>query len=150
MAIPQPFPLVTPVTKIEVTTEPTATLELTATSKSGRPIEGVWVGMFTSAFRMRGMFGWTKNPSEEPYREIPHLSEPGFSGKTDRDGNLVIKNIPAQTRGVEVDHPQFQVPLQEPKGWRDRHIRADLSPGTTNKLKLTLEPKGSDFIGASR
>ena len=41
MAIPQAFPLVSPVTKIEVATEPTATLEFTATTKSGKPIEGV-------------------------------------------------------------------------------------------------------------
>ena len=148
MAIPQAFPLVSPVTKIEVTTEPTATLEFTATTKSGRPIEGVWVGMYPSVFRMWGMFGWMKNSSEEPYREIPHLPDPIFSGQTDKNGKLVIKNIPAETHGMEVDHPQFQVPLQEPKGWRDRHIRITFSPGTTNKLELTLEPKGKDFIGS--
>ena len=48
---------------------------------------------------------------------------------------------------MDVEHPQFQVPLQEPNGWRDRHIRAKFSPGTTNKMELTLEPKGKDFIG---
>ena len=50
MAIPQAFPLVSPVTKIEVTTEPAATLEFTATTKSGRPIEGVWVGCIRRYF----------------------------------------------------------------------------------------------------
>jgi len=150
MAIPQPFPLVAPVTKIEVTTEPTATLEFTATTRAGKPIDGVWVGMFPSVFRMRGMFGWAKNSSEEPYREIPHLSEPVFGGKTDQDGKLVIKNLPSEIHGLDVDHAQYQVPLQEPKGWRDRHIRTEFSPGTTNKLTLALEPKGSDFVGAAR
>ncbi len=150
LAIPQPFPLVARVTKIEVRTEPTATLEFTATTKSGKPIDGVWVGMFPGVFRMRGMFGWTKNSSEEPYREMPHLSDPAFGGKTDQDGKLVIKNLPAEIHGMEVVHPQFQVPLQEPKGWRDRHIRTVFSPGTTNKLNLTLERKGSDFIGTAR
>ena len=150
MAIPQPFPLVAPVTKIEVATEPAATLEFTATTQSGRPIEGVWVGMYPDVFRMRGMFGWITNSSEEPYREMPHLPDLDFSGKTDQNGKLVMKNIPAETRGMEVDHPQFQAPLQEPKGWRDRHIRAAFSPGTTNKLNLTLEPKGSDFIGTEK
>jgi hypothetical protein len=48
---------------------------------------------------------------------------------------------------MEVVHPQFQVPLQEPNGWRDRHIRTSFSPGTTNKYELTLEPKGKAFIG---
>jgi beta-lactamase regulating signal transducer with metallopeptidase domain len=147
MAIPQAFPLVSPVTKIEVTTEPTATLEFTATTQSGRPIEGVGVGMYPSVFRMWGMFGWMKNSSEEPYREMPHLSDPIFSGQTDKNGKLVIQNLPAETHGMEVHHPQFQVPLQEPNGWRDRHVRTVFSPGMTNELKLTLEPKGADFIG---
>jgi beta-lactamase regulating signal transducer with metallopeptidase domain len=148
MAIPQAFPLVAPVTKIEVTTEPTATLEFTATTQSGRPIEGVRVGMWPAAFRMWGMFGWVKNSSEEPYREIPHLPDPIFSGQTDKNGKLVIQNFPAEIRGMEVGHPQFQVPLQEPNGWRDRHVRIKFSPGTTNKFELALEPKGKDFIGS--
>ena len=147
MAIPQAFPLVSPITKIEIATEPTATLEFTATTKSGRPIDGVWAGMYPSVFRMWGMFGWLKNSSEEPYREIPHLSDPIFSGRTDKNGKLVIQNLPAETHGLEVEHPQFQVPLQDIKGWRDRHVRAVFSPGMTNELKLTLEPKGKDFIG---
>jgi hypothetical protein len=147
MAIPQAFPLVSPVTKIKVTTELTATLEFTAATKSGRPIEGVEVGMFPAAFRMRGMFGWVKNSSEEPYREIPHLSDLVFKGQTDKNGRLVIQNLPAETRGIEVDHPQFQVPLQDVKGWRDRYVRAVFSPAVTNELKLVLEPKGADFIG---
>ena len=81
MPIPQAFPLVAPATKIEVATEPTATLEFTAKTKSGKPIEGVWVGMYPSAFRMWGPFGWYEKSSEEPYREIPHLSDPIFSAK---------------------------------------------------------------------
>jgi hypothetical protein len=145
--IPQAFPLVSPTTKIEVTTEPTATLEFTATTKSGGPIEGVWVGMYPSAFRMWGPFGWMKNSSEEPYREIPHLSDPIFSGQTDKNGKLVLNNIPAETRGIDIDHPRFQVPLQDVNGWRDRHVRAVFSPGMTNELNMTLEPKGADFIG---
>jgi beta-lactamase regulating signal transducer with metallopeptidase domain len=149
MAIPQAFPLVSPVTKIEVTTEPTATLDFTASTKWGRPIEGVSVGMWPSAFRMWGQFGWLKNSSEEPYRVIPHLPDPIFSGKTDIDGKLVLKNIPGETHGIEMEHPQFQVPLQDIKGWRDRYVRATFSPGVTNKLKLTLEPKGTDYVGGN-
>ena len=96
---------------------------------------------------MRGMFGWVKNSSEEPYREIPHLSDPIFSGKTDINGKLVLNNIPAESRTIEIDHPQFQVLLQDVKGRRDRHVRAVFSPGITNELNMTLEPKGADFIG---
>jgi len=148
-AIPQAFPLASPVTQIEVTTEPTATLEFTATTKSGKPIEGVWLGMYPGAFRMWGPFGWTKHSSEDPLREIPQLPDPIFSGKTDKNGKLVLNNIPAETRGIDIDHPKYQVPLQDVRGWRDRHVRAAFSPGMTNELNMTMEPKGADFIGGN-
>ena len=148
MAIPQAFPLVAPVTQIEVTTEPTATLELTATTPSGKPIEGVWVGMYPSVFRMWGMFGWLKKSSEEPYREMPQLPDPVFSGQTDENGKLVIQNLPAETHGMEVNHPQFQVPLQQPNDGVTGTFARAFVPGTTNKMELTLEPKGADFIGS--
>jgi len=147
MAIPQAFPQASPITKIVVITEPTATLELTATTVSNKPIEGVWVGMYPSVFRMWGMFGWEKDSSEEPYHEISHLSDLVFSGKTDQDGKFVLNNIPPETHGINMDHPQFQVPLQEPNGWRDRNIRMTFSPGVTNHFEIKLEPKGKDFIG---
>lgn len=147
MAIPQAFPLVSPVTKVEVKTEPAATLEFTATTKSGRPIENVWVGTYPEVFRMWGPFGWPENSSEGPYRKIPHLPDLKFTGQTDKEGKLVLKNLPAEINGIEVEHPHFQVPLQDVNGWRDRHVRTRFSPGMTNELKLTLEPIGSDFIG---
>ena len=37
--------------------------------------------MYPSVFRMWGMFGWMKNSSEEPYRDIPLLSEPILQAK---------------------------------------------------------------------
>jgi beta-lactamase regulating signal transducer with metallopeptidase domain len=149
MPVPQAFPLVSPVTKVEVATEPTATLEFSATTKSGKPIEGARVGMYPSVFRMRGIYGWVKKSSEEPFRVAPELAEPIFAGKTGKDGKLVLRNIPGQSRGLEVEHPNFQTPLQEPGGWRDRHIRTKFSSGVTNKFALTMEPTGTDFIGGS-
>lgn len=148
MAIPQPCPLVGPITKVEIATEPTATLELTTVTKSGAPIEDVWVGLFPVAFRMRGMFGWNKVSSEEPFRQISPLPDLKFSGQTDKNGKLVLPNIPAEVHGLDVSHSQFQVPLQEPNGWRDRHLRVTYSPGQTNSSKIVMEPIGSSFIGA--
>ncbi len=147
MPIPQAFPLSAPVTKIEVVTEPAATLEFTATTKSGQPIEGVWLGMYPSVFRMWGPFAWNKKSSEEPYRQIPQLPDPVFSGKTDKEGKLVLANLPAEIRGLDVDDPKYQVPVQQPKGWRDRYIRIKFLPGETNNLTVAMEPKGTDFLG---
>jgi RNA polymerase sigma factor (sigma-70 family) len=146
-ALPQAFPLVSPTTKIEVLTEPTATLELTAKTKQGKPVTGATVYLSPNVVRMNGILGNLRQSSEEPFRTMPPLPNVPYSATTDKNGVAVIRNIPATTRGMEVYHPQFQVPLQEPKGWRDRHIRMDFSPGTTNTFELVLEPKGKDYIG---
>jgi len=148
IGVPQPFPLVAPTTKIEVVTEPTATLELTAKTRWGKPIEGATVYLNPNVLRMNGIFGNMRQSSEEPFRTLAPLPDIPYSATTDKNGVAVIRNVPATNRGMEVYHPQFQAPLQEPKGWRDRHIRMTFSPGTTNKFELTLEPKGKDFIGS--
>jgi RNA polymerase sigma factor (sigma-70 family) len=146
-ALPQAFPLVAPTTKIEVLTEPTATLELTAKTKQGKPVPGATVYLSPNVVRMNGIFGNLRQSSEEPFRTMPSLPDVPYSATMDKNGFAVVRNIPATTRGMEAYHPQFQVPLQEPKGWRDRHIRMDFLPGTTNTFELVLEPKGKDYIG---
>ena len=150
IGIPQPFPLTAPMTRIEVVTEPTATLEVTAKTKWGKPVEGATVYLNPNVLRMQtGIFGQVRVSNEEPFRKpvaLPHIP---YSATTDKNGSAVIRNVPAITRGMEVDAAQFQVPLQEPNGWRDRHIRMKFSPGTTNKFELTLEPKGKDYIGGN-
>ena len=153
MTIPQSFSLTAPVTHIMVKTEPTATLEFTATNKKGQPIQDVWVGMFAPAFRMWGMYGWTKTSSEAPFREVAPLPDLryAYSGKTGPDGTLIIRNIPAEAvDSFDVESEHYQVPLQEPKGWRDRIVRVRFEPGTTNKMVMAMEPKGTDYIGTAK
>ena len=152
LTIPQSFPLTAPVTQITVQTEPTATLEFTATSKKGQPIQDVWVGMFPAAFRMPGMYGWTKTSSEAPFRDITPLPDLryAYSGKTGPDGTLAIRNIPAEAlRSFDVDSEKYQVPLQDLKGWRDRFVRVRFEPGVTNKVVMVMEPKGTDYMGTA-
>jgi beta-lactamase regulating signal transducer with metallopeptidase domain len=147
-ALPQAFSLVAPATKIEIVTEPTATLEVTAKTKVGKPVEGATVHVNPNVVRMGGIFGDMRKSSEEPFRTMAPLPNVPYSATTDKNGFAVIRNIPAPDRGMDVYHPQYQVPLQEPKGWRDRHIRLTFSPGETNHYELTLEPKGKDYIGS--
>jgi len=147
-ALPQAFLLVAPTTKIEIATEPTATLEVTAKTKAGKPVEGATVYVNPNVVRMGGIFGNMRISSEEPFRKMTPLPDIPYSATTDKNGFAAIRNIPATDRGMDVYHPQYQVPLQEPKGWRDRHIRLEFSSGVTNYHHLTLEPKGKDFIGS--
>jgi hypothetical protein len=144
-ALPQPFSLVAPTTKIEIVTEPTATLEVTAKTKAGKPVEGATVYVNPDVVRLGGIFGNMRQSSEEPFRNLPPLPDVPYFATTDKDGFAVIRNIPASDRWLDAYHPQYQVPLQEPKAIRDRFIRTTFSPGMTN---LTLEPKGKDFIGS--
>jgi len=147
-ALPQAFSLVAPTTKIEVVTEPTATLEVTAKTKAGKPVEGATVYVNPDVVRLGGIFGNMRQSSEEPFRNLPPLPDVPYFATTDKDGFAVIRNVPASDRGMEAYHPQYQVPLQEPTDWRDRYIRVTFSPGETNHYDLTLEPKGKDFIGS--
>jgi hypothetical protein len=146
-ALPQAFSLVAPTTTIEVLTESSATLELTAKTKSGKPVEGATVYVNPNVVRMGGIFGDMRTSSEEPFRNLPTLPDVPYFATTDKDGVAVIRNIPATDRGMEVQDANYQVPLQETNGWRDRHIRTSYSPGATNRYELILEPKGADFIG---
>jgi beta-lactamase regulating signal transducer with metallopeptidase domain len=147
IGVPQPFSLGAPVTKIEVVTEPTATLEVTTKTKSGKPVVGATAYVSPNILRMGGIFGWMKHSSEEPFRTLSPLPELPYSGKTDKNGAVAIRNLPAFARHLDIEHPQFEVPVDSM--W-DRNIRLKLSPGITNKLELTLQPKGKDFIGSAK
>jgi len=148
--VPQTFPLQVPTTKIEIATEPTATLKFTAKTKDGQPIAGASIYIYPNVLRIGGIFGDMRKSSEEPFNKLAPLPDVPFSTKTSEDGVAVIRNVPICSRGLDVEHPQFQVPLQEPKGIRDRYVRLSYKPGETNRLTLVLEPKGTDFIGTAR
>ncbi len=144
MVIPQAFPLVAPVTKIEVATEPTTTLDITTTTTDGKPIEGMYAGLYPSAFRMKGRMGWLTNSSEEPFRQVPQLPGLSFSGKTDENGKLVLRNIPAEERIMSVDNERYRLPIND----RDnRAVYLHMAPGETNVLDLKMEPIWEDFRG---
>lgn len=99
------------------------------------------------------MYGWARTSSEAPFREIAPLPDlrSAWSGKTGPDGTLVIRNIPAEAQhGLEVQSEHYQVPLQDPKGWRDRYVRVRFEPGMTNKMVMVMEPKGTDYLGTAR
>jgi beta-lactamase regulating signal transducer with metallopeptidase domain len=143
--IPQPFALTAPTTKIEVVTEPTATLELTAKTKQGKPVAGAAIMLSPNVLRMGGIFGETRQgSSEEPFRKLAPLPNL-YSNSTDINGLAVIRNIPAGiSDSAEVYHPLFQVPLKDDR----RYVRLKFTPGETNKFELALEAIGEESIEA--
>ncbi len=149
-AIPQPFKLTAPVTKIVVATEPTATLDLTAQTKSGKPIEGATVDLNPNVFRMGGLFGDVEESSEEPVRAMNSLPPVSYSGTTDSNGWVEIRNLPAEEKGLSISDPSFEVPLHDQQGLVNRRVPVTFAPGVTNAITVTLEPIGTDFIGTTR
>ncbi len=146
--IPQPFALTAPLTTIEVVTEPTATLELTAITKAGKPIAGTSIWLNPNVIRMHnGIFGDMSDSSETGVRTLPPLPKIPYHATTDANGRAVIRNIPALGGGMEVEDAHYQVPLNLPGSMRDRQVRIQFSPGETNRFELLLEAKGGDYIG---
>ncbi len=147
VGIPQTFALNRPVTEITVQTESTATLDFTATTRRGEPIEGASVYLSPNVLRIGGIFGEMRHSSEEPFRRLAPLPQLPFAGaKTDNAGNVEIRDIPSIADRMNVFDSRYQVPLQDPKGWRNRQVRLTFSPGVTNELKIAMENKGADFI----
>jgi len=146
-ALPQAFELDTPITKIEIKTEATATLEFTTKTRWGKPIEGATLQLSPNIVRMTGILGTIDRSHEAPFRKLVPLPDPPYSALTDESGMAVLKNVPATAKFIQVFHPDFQAPLQKYKRKGNRFIQATLSPGTTNRFNLTLQRKGRDYIG---
>jgi len=148
MGIPQVFALSAPVTQITVATEPTVTLKFTTKTQTGEPLEGVSVGMHPDAFRMRGIFGWTPDYSERPFHVMRELERPIFWGKTDKGGNIVLTNIPAEIYGFSAESDTYQLPLQG--GMQVRFVHTKYSPGETIVTNLVMLPRGTEFMGSAK
>jgi len=152
IGVPQSFPLTTPTTRIEVLTEQTATVEVFARTEDGKPVQGANVQVNPNTLRGLGttIFGGTYTTDEEPFRKIEELPsvETNYLGITDQNGIAILRNLPAFTRWLEVQHPELEEPLRE--GNQSRATRIRLTSGATTKVTITLQPKGKSFIGSSQ
>ncbi len=148
--VPQPFPLTTPVTRIEIVTEPTATLEVNVKTRQGTPIKGADACVNPNIFRMGGIFGSMSDSSEDPFRKLSPLPPPPYHVLTDQNGLAVLRNIPALGHTLAINHPQFVVPIGKPVGLPDRHVLIHLTPGQTTNVNVTMEPAGKDYIGTAK
>jgi beta-lactamase regulating signal transducer with metallopeptidase domain len=144
--LPQAFALTAPVTQVVVATEPSATLEVRAKNREGRPMPNIKIVLSPNVVRMGGTFGAMSRSDESPCNGLPGLSNL-YVSKTDADGNARFANVPAYASDLGVMDQDYQVPLQDLRGWRNRIVRFTLSPGQTNHLDLTLVPVGTDFVG---
>ncbi len=71
-----------------------------------------------------------------------------FSVKTDADGLAVIPNLPVEANSLNVDHPQWAMPLASTgfPGQQRREQPITLSPGQTNYATIKMEPRNRSVI----
>lgn len=149
ICVPQAFALVAPLTRIEVLTEPTATLEVQATGPRGRPVQGAQVWLYPNVLRMPGgLFCEATRSDEEPFRRVERLPELRFHGVTSQEGIAVVANLPAHGRGFDLEHAEYEVPAD--RAMKDRWVRIQLAPGETHRVDLRLQKKGKQFVGELR
>src|ERR1039458_804214 len=95
-------------TRIEVVTEPTATLEVTAKTKWGKPVEGATVYLNPNVLRMQtGIFGQVRVSNEEPFRKpvaLPHIP---YSATTDKNGSADRKSTRLNSRPLGISYSVF-------------------------------------------
>ncbi len=143
--IPLSYSLEAPVTKIQVPTEATATLEVTAKSFWGSPVHGAIVAVSPNIFRMHGILGRTVESSETPFRNVTALPDIPFVATTDRFGMAVIPNIPATDRGITIFHPSFQRAGSGADQPNDPLVHVFFTSGQTNRIPVTLKRKWHPF-----
>ena len=67
---------------------------------------------------------------------------PGLSGTTDAAGLVFLYNLPAEVKAISVTHPRFVVPaVGNTSMGKQREASVTITPGQTNHLTVTLEPK---------
>jgi hypothetical protein len=155
ITLPQKHLLGTTALEITIGMEPTARLEVTVRDENGNLIEGaravtspnVQWGKFSSTIFCSDLYNsidllrLTNAPARGFWRSVPA----GFSGVSDETGVAVVSNVPVATTVFTVGHTNYVLPkLKTAFGSEERQLPVSLSPNTTTKISVTLEPKEKD------
>jgi hypothetical protein len=147
--IPQAFPLTAPRTAITLLAEPSATIQVIVKTRAGEPVVGADLFANPNIVRMSGsgLFGVMRSSSEVPFNTPAPIPAHPFTAKTDEEGRATLHDLPGHLTSIFLEHPDYQLELQSPNGIRNRMLKLKLSPGETESANLTVERKGTSFIG---
>ena len=67
-----------------------------------------------------------------------------FTAESDADGKAVVKNLPSTESRFIVIHDDLELPIGDSK---DRYGHVDLTPGERSEVTVTLQRKGTQFVG---
>ena len=157
--MPQVFQLTNGDARVVIVMEPTTTCEITVLDDKGRPLPDaeaffwpnvIWNGQGSSIFA-----GWTFNSedvyrSEEDFdwRKLSKNWPPVFQAYSDKRGIATVSNLPAFNQYFTVTHTNFELPI-EPRN-NSRYASAQLLPGQTNRVTVTMQKKGTRFLKSPR
>ena len=147
--VPQIFPLGSPMTTITVATEATVTVRVAVKTRRGQPLVGAKIYFSPNVLLIgTGLFGEMRRPSdEEPFRSPPSLSPMRYQVTTDEAGLAEAENLPAFISGLDLEHPEFDVPISPGHGSRYFRFARTLAPGATETFDILVEPKGKSLLG---
>lgn len=115
IGVPQLFSQTETLTKIEVATEPSAILIVTAKTAGGAPVVGATISTSPNMYQGFGttLFAAAHVNSEEPFHSVEPLPFPVFSAVTGPSGVAQISNLPSRTYSFEVFHPDLELALEQ-------------------------------------
>ncbi len=136
---------------ITIGMEPTARLEILVLDDHGKPLPGVkvssWPNVRYGEWAAVVLAGDCYNTADA-YLSKTGLNLRGFmhtiadfQGESDSSGVAVIPNLPLEAKRFAVDDPHFALPaVADSSGQKRREASVNLTPGTNNRVTITLEP----------
>ncbi len=153
---PQTFALAEEKNEITLAMTPTADCLIHVEGPDSKPVAGArcafWpnVGWWQGGSQIYGypVFSTTDimTVGVDRLREQMKMNqEKVFQATTDEAGNALVKNLPASERFFVVEHDTLEAPQGE---FKNRWVPVNLTTGQQAKATVTLQAKGSDFIGS--
>ena len=133
---------------------PTAECEIQVVGPDQEPLADAKCGFWPNVFWWSGgsqVYGYPlystaeslRNPELMKKRAMDHSSFP-YTAKTNAYGVAVVRGLPEGTTNFNVRHDDYEVPLGTSNR---RSVAVNLVAGEQNKASVTLQAKGSQFVG---
>jgi hypothetical protein len=150
---PLVYMLNVPKLRVNVEMNRTATCEITVVGPDGSPLPNAHVGLWPNQHWFRGgsTIVGVGHRSADLLRDrlgrddVDWLGLLGrFSGTTNEQGVATIANLPGKPDiGLGVEHDGFEQPIEN----GDRSTTVTLKSGETHRLKIKMQPKGTEVLG---
>ncbi|EEF58283.1 hypothetical protein [Pedosphaera parvula] len=155
--IPQPFKLSNGETQLVIGMQPTATCNITLLDEAGHPLPSakvtfwpnvIWNDWGSTVFMDRLFKSEDLLRQQEiNWAELSRNTPPMFRGLTDKNGVVVVSNLPPFNQPFMAESTNYEMPVIT-NSWNDgeRSVQVQLTPGQTTSATVKMQKKGTDFI----